>query len=80
MPTSSERGSAFLILLIFFFAAAGIAAFVVLKTITQSTQKVAKQSETLTVALKSEYQNPFDKNTQYENPFSSYHNPFDELK
>jgi len=25
------------------------------------------------------YKNPFDKKTQYENPFDDYHNPIDEL-
>lgn len=28
------------------------------------------------VSLKSEYNNPFDKNTQYVNPFEGYKNPF----
>ena len=28
------------------------------------------------VSLKSEYENPFDKNTQYVNPFEGYKNPF----
>ncbi|HLD26893.1 MAG TPA: hypothetical protein VJB63_02985 [Patescibacteria group bacterium] len=32
-----------------------------------------------TVQLQKEYQNPFDKKTQYVNPFSSYKNPFDTL-
>ncbi|MDP3733400.1 MAG: hypothetical protein Q8Q91_02550 [Candidatus Daviesbacteria bacterium] len=33
-----------------------------------------------TVSLQTQYQNPFDKNTQYVNPFSKYKNPFDQLK
>lgn len=33
-----------------------------------------------TVSLQSQYQNPFDKNTQYANPFSQYKNPFDTVK
>lgn len=33
-----------------------------------------------TVELQKQYQNPFDKSTQYVNPFSSYKNPFDQLK
>lgn len=37
-------------------------------------------SEEAQVELKTEYQNPFDKSTQYENPFSEYQNPFDQLK
>ncbi len=31
------------------------------------------------VSLKSQYDNPFDKNTQYVNPFSQSQNPFDNL-
>ena len=42
---------------------------------TQSSQKT-----TSTVAVKTEYQNPFDKNSQYVNPFSPYKNPFDSIK
>lgn len=33
-----------------------------------------------TVSLQTQYQNPFDKNAQYVNPFSEYKNPFDNLK
>ncbi|MBI2040365.1 hypothetical protein HYT18_04800 [Candidatus Microgenomates bacterium] len=33
-----------------------------------------------TVSLQNQYQNPFDKSTQYVNPFASYKNPFDALK
>ncbi|MEK7617396.1 MAG: hypothetical protein AAB414_05080 [Patescibacteria group bacterium] len=33
-----------------------------------------------TVSLQKQYQNPFDKNAQYVNPFSQYKNPFDALK
>ncbi len=28
------------------------------------------------VSIKSDYKNPFDKNTQYVNPFDTYKNPF----
>lgn len=31
------------------------------------------------VAPKREYSNPFEKSTQYVNPFSDYKNPFDNL-
>lgn len=33
-----------------------------------------------TVSLQTQYENPFDKNTQYANPFSQYKNPFDTAK
>ena len=31
------------------------------------------------VELKSEYKNPFDKNTQYVNPFNNTKNPFNNI-
>lgn len=37
-------------------------------------------SKELKVPLKSAYENPFDKKTQYVNPFSEYKNPFDYLQ
>ena len=32
------------------------------------------------ISLQTQYQNPFDKDTQYVNPFAKYKNPFDSLK
>jgi len=32
------------------------------------------------VPVETQYQNPFDENTQYVNPFSSYQNPFDSIE
>ncbi len=80
MPKKSEAGNVILILLILFLILGSIATFMVYKTINTGTQKIAQQSDSLAVALKSEYENPFDKNTQYENPFNDYQNPFDNLK
>lgn len=80
MPKFSEKGSVLLILLIILLLVGGVTGFLVYKTLTISTQKVSKNVEVMTVALKSEYENPFDKNTQYDNPFNEYHNPFDALK
>lgn len=37
-------------------------------------------SKEASVGLQTTYQNPFDKSSQYVNPFSSYQNPFDQLK
>ena len=37
-------------------------------------------SKELKVPLTEVYQNPFDQNTQYVNPFSEYKNPFDSLE
>lgn len=80
MGKLGEKGSAFIVLVFIFFVVGGIAVFMVVKTLTTSTQKVAEQSKALAVVLKEEYSNPFDKDTQYVNPFSSYKNPFDQLK
>lgn len=43
----------------------------------QNTQTTPQEP---TVSLKNEYENPFDKDTQYVNPFSEYKNPFDSLE
>lgn len=32
------------------------------------------------VELQTQYQNPFEKSSQYVNPFSGYKNPFDQVK
>lgn len=48
-----------------------------------SFRKPSSTSENKTaseIQLKTEYQNPFDKKTQYVNPFSGYKNPFDQIK
>lgn len=80
MSKLNQKGSVFVIFILFFVAILGVAAFVVYKTISTSTKKIAQSSQALAVAVKEEYKNPFDKNTQYQNPFNSYKNPFDELK
>ena len=76
----NQAGSIMVILAIIFLAVVAGAGFFVYKTITKSTQKVSQSSQSLTVALKEEYSNPFSKDTNYSNPFSSYQNPFDNLK
>lgn len=38
------------------------------------------QKKEPTVQLQKQYQNPFDKDSQYVNPFSQYKNPFDTLR
>lgn len=43
-----------------------------LKTPTKSTQ--------VSVELQASYANPFEKDTQYVNPFAEYKNPFDNLE
>ena len=80
MSKVSQKGSVLLILVLIFIAVVITGAVIVYKTMTNSTKKLSKTSQELTLVLKSEYNNPFDKKTQYENPFNESHNPFDDLK
>lgn len=43
--------------------------------VTKNFRKTAS-SQQPQVAIKSEYKNPFKKDTQYVNPFETYKNPF----
>ena len=52
----------------------------VLKLPGKSTSTSPASSDDVQVELKKEYKNPFDKSTQYQNPFEEYQNPFDQLK
>ncbi len=42
--------------------------------------QLLKSSEVSKINLKTEYQNPFDKDTQYVNPFSEFKSPFQSLQ
>ena len=46
---------------------------VIQKPLTNLTKKETQ------IELQTQYQNPFDKDSQYVNPFSVYKNPFDQL-
>lgn len=59
--------------------AAAVAAAIIYFLMTQGVIK-NPFSKAPRVKLQTQYENPFDKNTQYVNPFSSYQNPFDKLK
>lgn len=47
--------------------------------LTQNGGLKSKKTKEPTVTLTKDYDNPFDKSTQYTNPFSEYKNPFDNL-
>ncbi len=76
----NQKGGVFIVLVIFFVAVAGVASFVVYKSVSTSSKRISEKAEVLNVALQTNYENPFDENAQYENPFDEYQNPFDELK
>lgn len=76
-----EKGAIALIPLLLILALVVIILLVASGKIENPLQKLPGQaSKEATVLLQKDYQNPFDKNSQYVNPFSSYKNPFDSLK
>lgn len=46
--------------------------------IEDASQETSQQGAS--VELQTDYKNPFDKDTQYTNPFSQYKNPFDTIR
>lgn len=80
MPKLGEKGAVFLIFVFIFVALTIVGGTLVYKTLTTATKKISQTQEVLSVSLKEEYNNPFDKSTQYVNPFGDRHNPFDELR
>lgn len=64
----SRRLVVFLVLLV--ISGGALLYFVVLKKPLPLLQKAPK------VSIKTEYKNPFDKKTQFVNPFKTYKNPF----
>ena len=56
----------------------GVALFglVYFRIVKNPFQNLPLFQKELKVSLKPEYQNPFDKTSQYVNPFETYKNPF----
>jgi len=76
-----------LIIAIFLFITSLITSYITLqqraeqqKQVQSFVKKPQPQPQQSSVVLKKEYKNPFDKNSQYVNPFAQYKNPFDSLK
>ncbi len=70
----------FLLLLIIAAAVFLLIYIGVIKNPAPSIIKITPKGKEPTVSLQTQYQNPFDKNAQYTNPFAGYKNPFDSLK
>ena len=75
---NNQRGVVHLVLplLLAVIIGAAIFALVYFGLIKNPFSKLPIGQKGANVALKSEYKNPFDKNTQFVNPFDSYKNPF----
>lgn len=69
-----------LIIVVGLFAAIIVIIAIALLTASLKKPLTSENKTASEIQLKTEYQNPFDKKTQYVNPFSGYKNPFDQLK
>lgn len=65
--------SPLLILLVVGISLVALVYFRVIKNPFQNISFLQKESK---VSIKKEYKNPFEKQTQYVNPFETYKNPF----
>lgn len=54
--------------------------FIFLKGIVKNPVSKSSPKQEPIVTLKTDYNNPFNKDAQYVNPFATYKNPFDSLK
>jgi len=59
-----------------------IGLIIVLQSQNRLTSKapITTTTSASSIAPQNQYENPFDKDSQYVNPFSDYKNPFDSLK
>lgn len=73
---NNEKGIAHLLLLLFIVAVVGGTVYLFYKGIIKLPSSVPLLQNQPKVELKSEYKNPFNKDTQYVNPFDKYKNPF----
>ena len=76
---SKDNGNITILLIVLIIAAIVAAAVLVSKgkvpnLVSQLTSKEP------TIALQTQYNNPFDDSAQYVNPFNSYKNPLNNLK
>lgn len=80
-----KKGFAHLLLLLVILTLAAIVGYVLISRgiiknpLTQTPSKEIPNNEQ-NINLKSEYENPFAKDTHYVNPFSDYKNPIDNIK
>jgi len=80
----NKKGAAHLIPIVIIFAVTLllIGALFYTKVLNKKIPSITNKSnnQEASVQIKKDYQNPFDKNTQYVNPFDQTKNPFDNLK
>lgn len=81
MSVRQQSGYILIVLLVVIVLLGGGVAFLFtsqsLKKIQTYNKRLEQAAAEPSVVLTAEYENPFDKKTQYTNPFSTYKNPFD---
>lgn len=79
---NKEKGIAHILLILVILVAVVLGIYFVARqtNLLPKTSFQIGQTKDPTVSLQTQYQNPFDENSQYVNPFSEYKNPFDSLK
>lgn len=73
---NNQRGIVHLLPLLLIVAAVVLVVVLVQRGIIKLPGLPFGQKTSTNVELKSEYKNPFNKETQYVNPFETYKNPF----
>ena len=76
-------GFAHLLLLIILLIVGGVVVGLYLLTSKDSnltSLNLNPLKQNVAVTLQTQYQNPFDRNSQYANPFAQYKNPFNVAK
>lgn len=71
-----QRGIAHILLIIIVVAVLAVAGYFLLTKLGFKLPSIPGIQQGPKVSLKTEYANPFDKDTQYVNPFETYKNPF----
>ncbi|MEK7502540.1 MAG: hypothetical protein AAB609_03365 [Patescibacteria group bacterium] len=79
-PINLNKKTIFLSLGIIIVVLVIITVLVLVKNRKNPAGETTQQASKIQVPVRVEYKNPFDKKTQYVNPFSSYKNPLDFLK
>ena len=69
---SKEKGIVHILLIVLFLGVAVLIILIFLAVRASTTLKLKPDQNT-------QYQNPFNKTTPYENPFETYQNPFDQI-
>lgn len=72
----NQRGIAHILLILIVVAVLAVAGYYLFTKFGFKLPSIPGIQQGLKVSPKSEYKNPFEKSTQYVNPFETYKNPF----